>query len=80
MPSDDFPNLTHYQKFNKGNLAFVIFGVPKEEINFEEFKRKVSKLKDNDFPLYKELKDSLSWINTVLYAALLPSKMCNFLN
>ena len=60
MPSDDFPNFTHYQKFNKGNLAFVIFGVPKEEINFEEFKRKVSKLKDNDFPLYKELKDSLS--------------------
>ena len=36
MASDDFPNLTHYQKFNKGNLAFVIFGVPKEEINFEE--------------------------------------------
>ena len=60
MPPDDFPNLTHYQKFYKGNLAFVIFGVPKEEINFEEFKRKVSKLKDNDFPLYKELKDSLS--------------------
>ena len=60
MPSDDFPNLTHYQKFNKGNLAFVIFGVPKEEINFDEFKRKVSKLKDSDFPLYKELKDSLS--------------------
>ena len=27
---------------------------------FEEFKRKVSKLKDSDFPLYKELKDSLS--------------------
>jgi hypothetical protein len=60
MPSDDFPNLIHYQKFSKGNLAFVIFGVPKEEINFEEFKRKVSQLKDNDFPLYKELKDSLS--------------------
>ena len=60
MPPGDFPNFTHYQKFNKGNLAFVIFGVPKEEINFEEFKRKVSKLKDNDFPLYKELKDSLS--------------------
>ena len=60
MPFDDFPNFTHYQKFNKGNLAFVIFGVPKEEINFEEFKRKVSKLKDSDFPLYKELKDSLS--------------------
>ena len=60
MPPDDFPSLIHYQKFNKGNLAFVIFGVPKEEINFEEFKRKVSKLKDNDFPLYKELKDSLS--------------------
>ena len=80
MPSDDFPNLTHYQKFNKGNLAFVIFGVPKEEINFEEFKKKVSKLKDNDFPLYKELKDSLSWINTVLYAIFLPSKIYNFLN
>ena len=60
MPSDDFPNLTHYQKFSKGNLAFVIFCLPKEEINFEKFKRKVSKLKDNDFPLYKELKDSLS--------------------
>ena len=60
MPPDDFPNLIHYQKFSKGNLAFVIFGVPKEEINFEEFKRKVSNLKDNDFPLYKELKDSLS--------------------
>ena len=60
MSSDNFPNLTHYQKSNKGNLAFVIFGVPKEEINFEEFKTKVSKLKDNDFPLYKELKDSLS--------------------
>ena len=60
MASDDFPNFTHYQKFSKGNLAFVIFGIPKEEINFEEFKKKVSKLKDNDFPLYKELKDSLS--------------------
>ena len=35
-------------------------GERKEEINFEEFKRKVSKLKDSDFPLYKELKDSLS--------------------
>jgi len=60
MPSDDFQNLTHFQKFNKGNLAFVIFCVPKKEIHFEEFKRKVSKLKDNDLPLYKELKDSLS--------------------
>ena len=67
MPPDDFPNLIHYQKFSKGNLAFVIFAVPKEEINFEEFKRKVSKLKDNNFPLYKELKDLLSQINTVLY-------------
>ena len=45
MPSDDFQNLTHFQKFNKGNLAFVIFCVPKKEIHkIEETKAKLERI------------------------------------